>query len=89
MPRAAARLFLKVTNVRAEQLVDISEKDALAEGIRLCPSGGYVMPGSGYDKLGLCHSSAEMAFRVGLGEIYPDIDDYTWLWVIEFEKVEG
>ena len=33
MPRAAARLFLKVTSIRVERLQEITEEDAIAEGV--------------------------------------------------------
>jgi hypothetical protein len=36
MPKEACRLFLKITNVKAERLQDISEKDAKAEGVESC-----------------------------------------------------
>jgi uncharacterized protein YhfF len=34
MPKEAARLFLKVNNIRVERLHDISESDAIKEGIK-------------------------------------------------------
>ena len=33
MPKAAARIFLQVTDVRAERLQDITEENAIAEGV--------------------------------------------------------
>jgi len=39
MPRRAARVFLKVINVRAERLQSITDSDAIAEGIRFADLG--------------------------------------------------
>jgi hypothetical protein len=39
MPRIAARIFLKVKNIRIERLQDITEEDAMAEGVGFCCPG--------------------------------------------------
>jgi len=58
MPRWASRLTLEVTNVRVERLQDISEDDAIAEGVTKVRDCCYVIRGFDYDTSGLCHTHA-------------------------------
>lgn len=78
MPKAAARLFLKVTDVRVERLQDIQSVDAFKEGVR--KSDGLYGDMMGFYKL--WNSTIKKA----------DLDKYgwdanPWVWVIEFERV--
>ena len=79
MPEEAARLFLRVKDVRVERLQDISEDDARAEGVRA------------YGPNNCSGTSARIAFaelwdslnaKRGLGW-----DTNPWVWVIEFGVV--
>lgn len=77
MPRALSRITLEVVSVRVERLNDISEEDAIAEGVRL-PE----FPGDG---------SARLQFFHLWGTINgPDsLETNPWLWVVEFKKIGG
>ena len=57
MPKEAARIWLKVTNVRCERLQDMDEDDAYYEGFRGCPHelALYFKDGSAEP----CHVSGE------------------------------
>lgn len=87
MPRSAARLFLKVTDVRVEQLRDITEDGAKAEGIRKFsivdafsrPTGMYVYGDTFED-------TAKEAFKRLWAGIYGKWINELWVWVIEFER---
>lgn len=79
MPKIAARIFLKVTNIRVERLQDITEEQAIKEGTTLpSPRANYVN-----SFIPLWNSTVKKQ----------DLDKYgweanPWIWVIEFERVE-
>ncbi|MBD5509953.1 MAG: hypothetical protein HDR08_01635 [Lachnospiraceae bacterium] len=87
MPKAAARIWLKVTDVRVERLQDMTLDDFLNEGVILLPEA-FDYPKTEYQQA---------------QEIFKDIWDSTipkaklpeygwdanpWVWVIEFERCE-
>jgi hypothetical protein len=78
MPREAARIFLKITDVRAERLQDITPKDVASEGIRTACGG-------------LANAINKSAFAELWDKIYAekgfDWDKNPWVWVYEFEKI--
>lgn len=77
MPRKAARLFLRVTDVRAERLQDISEEDAKAEGVTAINDSGCGYRGAFRELWNALN--AKRGF-----------DWYTnsWVWVIRFERLD-
>ena len=85
MPKDAARIFLRVTGVRVEQLNDIDEADAIAEGI---------YDGWRYHGKGSCALTARQAFMWLWHFITLDAPGWQswsanpWVWVIEFERCE-
>ncbi len=79
MPREACRLVLEITAVRIERLHEISEADALAEGIDHNAMNGYALAGM--------HRSAGFAFRDLWTSIGGDWDSNPWVWVIDFKLV--
>lgn len=91
MPRWASRIDLHVTGVRAELLQDISESDAMAEGIEL--RGGYYLGGIHPIKGTLqCWPDARTAFSKPWDLLNAkrgySWESNPWVWVYEFEKVK-
>lgn len=81
MPKEAARIWLKVTNVRVERLQEITEVQAQAEG---CNSGLLT---------GACTARGQFEDLWNSTVKKSDIDRYgwdasPWVWVIEFERCE-
>lgn len=85
MPKEAARIWLKIKNVRAERLQEINAESALSEG-----ADKYVHLNGRFDEnailtsfIGIWNSTIKKS----------DLDCYGWnanpyVWVIEFERCE-
>lgn len=96
MPRWASRITLEVTGVRVEQLQDISEADAIAEGIgsvRVSESEtryiDYLMAGKIGEKEATC-GSAVLSYAT-LWESINGAGSWAanpFVWVVEFKRVK-
>jgi len=84
MPRWASRITLDITGVRLEQLQDISESDAEAEGVE--KSGGWNADETEYG----------VNYRIPFSRLWDSINatrGYGWetnprVWVITFRRLE-
>ena len=81
MPKEAARIWLKVTDVRVERLQEITETQAQAEG---CNSGLLTGP---------CTARGQFENLWNSTIKKPDADKYgwsanPWVWIIEFGRCE-
>ncbi|MCE9886217.1 morphogenetic protein [Obesumbacterium proteus] len=86
MPRWASRILLEITNVRVERLNDISEGDAIAEGIERYNDDGIVY----YGPYGKGDCRPERAFSDLWKSIYGDEswEKNPWVWCISFKRVQ-
>ncbi len=72
MPRDAARIFLRVTDVRVERLQDIDDDGVVAEGLEI---------GAMFDELWNRNLSKSDRAKFGW-------DANPWVWVIKFERCD-
>lgn len=101
IPKKAARIFLRVTTVRAERLQDISESDAKAEGIKSYwvhkEHGGEWHESSSPPFVGITND--HMTRTTAFAEVWNNInakrdggayswDNNPWVWVYSFERVK-
>lgn len=97
MPKDAARIFLKVTDVRVERLQDITEEDAYKEGTNPWDETCYedngwhptlADPDSGGDCDIIAGFHKLWNSTIKKSELYRyGWDANPWVWVIEFERI--
>jgi len=88
MPKWATRIWLEVTGVRAEQVQDISEADAEAEGVT-----PILRDGGGFEPWGApcppfpCYAEvfARLWDSINAKRGYPFADN-SWVWVYTFKR---
>lgn len=94
MPKEAARIFLKVTDVKIERLQSMSARECLKEGVNLsCYKENYICSAHP------CDFKNTVACKDKFKDLWDstvnkkDIDMYgwdadPWVWVIQFEKTD-
>ena len=93
MPRSACRILLEITDVRIERLNDISEKDAIAEGIESIQLSGnegnwwnnYQAKDiqSGYS----CPINSFKSLWQSINAKTQPWESNPWVWVVEFKRI--
>ncbi|WP_271311477.1 hypothetical protein [Yersinia intermedia] len=92
MPRWASRINLLITGVRVERLNDISEQDAMAEGI----DADYLAESQDhYDCIADHNMTGSPTAKGYFSNLWQSIygeeswEANPWVWVIEFELIKG
>lgn len=92
MPKEACRLFLEVTEITVEQLNNISESDAINEGIHMtwisnnpneCKFKNYIQDARG--SLNAVQSYKSLWQKINGPKSW---HDNPWVWVIKFKKID-
>lgn len=82
MPKEAARIFLRVTDVRVERLQDITEIEAIKEGANVWGEGTELEIPARSEFCQIWDSTIKSADITMYGW-----DANPWVWVIEFERI--
>lgn len=96
MPREACRIMLEITNIRVERLQDISEQDAISEGIEWKIKFPEDYPNLKYWKDYLFEDRFAAGLMFGAKESFKSLwqsingpESWTanpWVWVIKFKR---
>jgi hypothetical protein len=90
MPKDAARIWLKITDIRVQRLHDITPMDAAEEGIEIYPANSVVQHWKDYMNIHKGMTTAVGSFvslwcSINGTESW---DSNPWVWVITFDKID-
>jgi hypothetical protein len=103
MRKAACRIFLEITDIRIERLQDITQEDAIAEGIMKTDSGDSDIPGIWYkdyisDCSGYGHPDHDFPIVSSPVESFCTLwrsingieswDANPWVWVVSLKRID-
>jgi hypothetical protein len=86
MPKAIARIWLQVVEIRVERLQNISDEDAIAEGVEISESGYYKI----YDKKPQNQAWTDSP-KVSFMSLFQSINgeeiwkQNPWVWVVKYK----
>jgi hypothetical protein len=83
MPKHASRLTLKVTNVRVEQIQNLSDDEAVKEGMPSINEAQDMALKSGMN----WYQNPSIWFKGLWDRLYGNWNKNPWVWVIEFEVI--
>lgn len=90
MPKEAARLFLKITDIRVERLQDISQADAIAEGVESVRQLGRSYYKLYYGNKKFDYDESPIVSYMSLWQKINGKDSWSenpYVWVYEFERI--
>lgn len=93
MPREASRITLEITDIQVERLLDISEEDAIHEGVGsgFQINAGY--PDYQHIENGICQLTQDTA-KMSFASLWEKIngpgswEKNLWCWVVSFKRIE-
>lgn len=90
MPKAACRIFLEIADIRVERLQDITEVDAIAEGVQLLFPGCTM----GYRSYAVADGGKGVFPYISFKTLWQKIngheswEDNPWSWVVSFKQID-
>jgi hypothetical protein len=93
MPKEAARIWLKVTDVRVERLQEMTQVEFMREGVNTCEKCTCKDLCLGLSNARVCYLKSDFIKIWDSTIKKSDLDQYgwetnPWVWVIEFEQCE-